>query len=357
MAITTNFASAITSLVTSLTTAEKLELANVVFRSNFEVSKLAENHTVITGVRNGNIIPIMSNAPSYASFPYKNPADCDIPVCDLDLGFSAKPWKVGMIACRIPICVNSFSEDFLRFFSQQKRLFGDIDENSALMQYIIGKFTNNLEAAMWRTAFFGDTTTASGNANYALLRAIDGIFTQAEAMDGTQIVITENTLGTGLTGAGLYAYLDQAYQIASVAPWFDPSTVRFEMTQAMASVLVSWLNGLGDRSMYNCECYSADGLTAQRTFSVNNQITIFGIPVHIHRELDGVISQLGLGRPYRAILTSATNIVIGTSELDQLPAFRVWYSQDDNQVYIEGGATIGAALVTNEYVYLGAETV
>jgi hypothetical protein len=357
MAITTNFASAITSLVTSLTAAEKLELANVVFQSNFEISKLAENHTVITGVRNGNIIPIMSNAPSYAAFPYKNPADCDIPVCDLDLGFSAKSWKVGMIACTIPICVNNFSEDFLRFFNQQKRLFGDIDENSALMQYIIGKFTTDLEAAMWRTAFFGDTTTLAENPNYGLLRVIDGIFTQAEAMNGTQIVMAENTLGTGLTGPALYAYLDQAYQIASVAPWFDPSTVRFEMTQAMGSVLVSWLNSLGDRSMYNCECYSPDGLTAQRTFSVNNLITIFGIPVHIHKEFDGVISQLGLGRPYRAILTSETNIIIGTSELDQLPAFRFWYSEDTNKVNISGGATIGAALVTNEYVYLGAATV
>jgi len=357
MAITTNFASAITSLVTSLTAAEKLELANVVFESNFEISKLAENHTVITGVRNGNIIPIMSNSPSYASFPYKNPSDCSIPVCDLDLGFSAKPWKIGMIACRIPICVNSFSEDFLRFFSQQKRIFGDIDENSALMQYIIGKFTTNLEAAMWRTAFFGDTTTSVGDANYPLLRAIDGIFTQAEAMDGTKIVVTENAAGTGLTGAQLYAYLDQAYQVASIAPWFDPSTARFEMTQAMASVLVSWLNSMGDRSLYNCECYSPDGLTAQRSFSVSNMITIFGIPVHIHKEFDGVISALSLGNPYRALLTAGSNMLIGTSELDQLPDFRVWHSQDDNQVYIEGGANIGAALVTNEYVYIGAETV
>ena len=355
MAITTDFSSTILALVDDLVTADKVLLANAVFESAFEVGKLADSHQVITGVRNGNIIPILSKAPQYDAFPYKNPADCSIPVCDLDLGFSAKPWVLGMIACKIPICINTFSEDFLLFWNANKRVFGDENLESALIQFIVSKFQNNLEAAMWRTAFFGDTSIAAEDPNYALLRSADGIFTQAEAMDGIKIEVDENTLGSGLTGAALYAYLDAAYQVASVAPWFDPSTVRFEMTQAMASVLVSWLNSLGDKSMYNCECYSADGLTAQRTFSILGQLTIFGIPVHIHKEFDGVISALSLGNPYRALLTSGTNILIGTSELDQLPAFDLWYSKDDDMIYIKGGANLGAALVTNEYVYIGAE--
>jgi len=355
MAITTNFASAILALVDDLVTADKVQLANAVFESAFEVGKLAEGHTVITGVRTGNIIPILSNAPQYDSFPYKNPADCTIPVCDLDLGFSAKPWVLGMIACKIPICINTFSEDFLLFWNSNKRIFGDENLESALMQFIVSKFQNNLEAAMWRVAFFGDTSIAAIDPNYALLRSADGIFTQAEAMDGVKIAVTENTLGTGLTGPGLYAYLDQAYQAASVAPWFDPSTAEFCMTRAMASVLVSWLNSINDKSPYNCECYSADGLTAQRTFSINGMITIFGIPVHIYKEFDGVINALSLGNPYRALLTANTNILIGTSEVDQLPAFDLWYSKDDGVIYIKGGANLGAALVTNEYVYIGAE--
>jgi hypothetical protein len=356
MAITTNFSNAILSLVNDLVSADKVLLANAVFESAFEIGKLADNHTVITGVRNGNIIPILSNSPQYDSFPYKNPSDCNIPVCDLDLGFTAKPWVMGMIACKIPICINNFSEDFLLFWNTNKRVFGDENLESALMQFVVSKFQKNLEAALWRVAFFGDTSISSADINYQLLRSSDGIFTQAEAMDGIKIVVSENVLGAGMTGEAVYAYLDNAYKKASVLPWFDTTTVRFEMTQAMASVLASWLNSLSDRSMYNCDCYSADGVTSQRTFSTNNVMTIFGIPIYVHKEFDGVISALNLGNPYRAILTANTNILIGTSELDQLPSFDIWYSKDDDMIYIKGGANVGAALVTNEYVYIGSES-
>lgn len=357
MAITTNFATALLSLVDGLVTAEKATLANAVFENSFEIGKLADGMTVITGVKTGNLIPILSKSPKYDSFPYKNPADCNVPVCDLDLGFSAKSWNVGMIACKIPICINSFSDDFLFFWNTNKRIFGDENLDSALMQFIVSKFEDSLEAAMWRVAYFGDTSILPGDVNYALLRGSDGIFTQAEAMDGTKIVVTENTLGTGLTGLGVYNYLNDAYQKASVEPWFDQASVKFKMTQKMASVLVAWLNSLSDRSMYNCECFSPDGLTAQRTFSTNANLQIFGIPIEVHRELDGVISALNLGNPYRALLTSSTNIFLGTSEIDQLPSFDLWYSKDDDMIYIKGGANIGASLVTNEYVYIGAQSV
>lgn len=351
MAITHNFDTAILALVNDLVTADKLDISQAVYSSAFEVGDIAEGHTVVTGVRTGNIIPILSKAPKYDSFPYKNPADCTIPACDLDLGFSAKSWELGMIACKIPICINTFDENFLLFWGSYKRVFGDENLSSALMQYIIDIFQNNLNASIWRQVWFGDTSATTNN----YLKGNDGIFTQAEAMDGTKIVIAENATGN-LTGEQLYAYFTEAYQIASISPWWNPATAQIEMTQAMASVLVAWLNTLGDRSLYNCECYSPDGLTSQRTFSIDGQLKIFGITVHVHREFDGIIQTFALGNPYRAILTSSTNILIGTSELDQLPAFDVWYSKDDDQIYIKGGANVGASLVTNEYVYLGAET-
>lgn len=356
MAITTNFATELLDLITDITSAETAVISQAIYESSFEIGQLAESHTVLPGVRNGNVIPIISTNPSYSAFPFKDPANCTIPDCDLDLGFAAKAWQLGMIACKIPICINTFSDNFLAFWQSNKRVFGDENLDSALMQFIINKFQQNLQAAMWRVAYFGDTSL-TGN---ALLKSIDGIFTQAEAGEGTKIEITQNTSGGGgssvpLTGEAIYAYLLQAYNVAVVSPWYDPSTAVIKMTAAMASVFVGWLNSLGDRSMYNCECYSADGITSQRSFSIDGQLRIFGIPIEVHRELDGVINALTLGYPYRAILTSKENIIIGTSEIDQLPAFDVWYSKDDDQIYIKGGAHIGVSLVTDDYVYLGAE--
>jgi hypothetical protein len=353
MAITNNFSETILELVTDITSAETALYSEAIFEAAFEIGNVADNHTVLTGVRNGNVIPIISTNPAYNSFPFKNPNDCNIPACDLDLDFAAKAWQLGMIACKIPICINTFDDNFLAFWRSYKRVFGDEDLDSALMRFIIDKFQANLQAAMWRVIWFGDTTTDVGDPNYALLRAVDGIFTQAEAGGGIKVEITQNATND-LTGEQVYAYLTDAYTQASILPWWD-STVRIEMTQAMAAVYVAWLNSLGDKSPYQCECYAADGITAMRNYSVDANLRFAGIPIHVHREFDGVINALTLGRPYRALITSSNNIIIGTSELDQLPAFDIWYSKDDDMIYIKGGAQLGASLVTNDYIYLGAE--
>jgi len=362
MAITTNFASAILALVIDINSADTAELANAVYIKSFEVSKLSDSHSVIPGVRTGNIVPILSNSPNYLAFPYKNPADCNIPACDLDLPFDAKQWDLGMIACKTPICINTFNDNFLNFWGEYRRVFGDADLDGALITYIVEKFQQNLDAAIWRIGWFGDKTTPSGDSNYPYLRPINGIFTQAEAMDGIKIPIEENTSGVDdaaepLTGERVYELLNEAYIAAINTPWFDESVSKFEMTKAMAAVWVAWLNSLKDRSMYNCECYDADSLTAKKSFSIKDNLFAFGIKIEVHQEFDGVITQLSLGYPYRALLTADTNILFGTSEIDQAPAFRIWYDPNTNNIYIEGGAHMGATLVTDEYVYLGAEAV
>lgn len=354
MAITTDFGTTVLALVDDITSAEKATLSNAYFQKFFEVGKLAENFTVIPGVRNGNLVPIISTNPNYAKFPYKDPTNCTLPTCDVDLPFSAKVWQVGMQACKTPVCINSFDENFLAFWGRHKRLFGDEDLNSALMAFIMETWERDLQASLWRSAFFGDTTTLPADPFYEYLRVTDGIFTQAEAGTGLKIEVTENVAGTGLTGTAIYAYLQEAYNYAATQPWFDAGNMRFEMTNAMASVWVAFLNGLGDTSMYNCDCLSAEGMSRGRAYTIEG-LTIFGIPVNVRREFDGVIGQLGLGNPYRALLTPNENILIGTTEMDQLPAFSIHYSQDDDVIYIKGGAQIGATLVTNDYVYIGAE--
>lgn len=356
MAVTTNFDSQVLALVDDITSAETANLSNAYFEKFFEVGKLPENFTVITGVRNGNVIPIISTNPNYAKFPYKDPTNCTLPACDIDLPFSAKIWQLGMIGCKTPVCINGFNDQFLAFWGRYKRVFGDEDLDSALMAFIMEVWERDLNAALWRVAFFGDTTTPAQDPFYEYLRPIDGIFTQAEAGSGIQIPITQNAGSTPMTGPEMYAYMEQAYNAAALLPWFDPSQLRIEMTSAMANVWIAWMNSLSDRSQYNCECYSTDGLTALRSFSENGNLFIFGIPVYVRREFDGVINQLDLGNRYRALLTTNDNILIGTSEMDQLPTFKIWYSEDDDMIYIKGGAQIAASLVTNDYIYLGAET-
>ena len=143
MAITTNFNTAVLALVDDLVTADRVDISNAIYIDTFEVGDIAEGHQIVTGIRPGALIPILDNSPNYGAFPVKATNNCSIPACDLDLGFSTKAWQTAMIACKIPICINSFDENFLLFRNQHKRLFGDADLNSALLQYIIDLFQKN----------------------------------------------------------------------------------------------------------------------------------------------------------------------------------------------------------------------
>lgn len=63
MAITNNFGANLLALINDITSAETALISNAYYTKNFEDSDFATNHTILPGVRNGNIIPILSNPP------------------------------------------------------------------------------------------------------------------------------------------------------------------------------------------------------------------------------------------------------------------------------------------------------
>lgn len=167
--------------------------------------------------------------------------------------------------------------------------------------------------------------------------------------------MTANTTGT-LTGEDLYAIFTEMYTRASELDWWDEDTAEFTVTKAVATAWVTWLNKLEDRSTYNCECYDINGVLKKNSFKTTDKLSVMGIPITVHPELDKIIKALNLGRPYRIILTYKDNLIAGTSEVSQFPKFEAWYEKKDNMIYLRGGAALAAAVVTDEYLYYGAES-
>lgn len=349
--ITTTFAD-MRDLAETLSAANKLTIANTIFENSLLAEDIASRHLVITGVETGDVVPIIDDSVNYASFPFISQTDCTSASCDLGITFSGKKWTLGLIGCKIPICMKSFSADFRYFFQQNYQVLHDLDMNSQLLKYLESKFTNNFNGAKFRVSYFGDSTIAEGEENYALLHGFDGFFTQAEAGDGVKYDFTQ----VAPTGAYAYEQFEIAYAAYMESNWADKEGVVWKMTRKMASLWVRWMNGLKDRSMYNCECFSVDGITALRTFTLEGQLSIFGIPVEIERDLDGIITQLDLDRPYRALLTYRNNLMIGTQATENLSEFDIWYNKPTKEVIIEGEALIGAMIPTDEYIYIGAES-
>lgn len=359
MAYTNNFTTNLISLVDSVVAADKLEFSQMLYQANFETSNIANHHPIETGVRSGQLVPILNNKPNPESFPFVDETSCVTNECDLNHEFGSVKWDLGLIECRVGICLRSFDENFLRFFNAYRHTQeGEPDLDTAMLNFISGTFKDNLLLSQWRAAYFGDKSSAS-----AYFNGINGFWTQAEANPALRVTITQNAEANftdqAITGEEVYNYLSEMYDRAIQYPWFDLSSFEFKVTKSMGLKLVSWLNKQGDKSPYNCTCYDPVKLTETRAFTLEG-LRLNGIPVKVFNEFDDIINYStalngggGNGKrvnPHRAILSRRENLVIGTSETDALNSFDIWYDKTDKKVYLEGSSFIGAAIPMPEYI-------
>ena len=361
MGYTDNFVADLLPLVTDLVSAEKMEMSEMLYSKAFMDSDIAEQNEIVTGVRHGQVLPILKDTPQPESFPFVDETDCAETDCDLSHEFSSHKWEIGLIECRVGICLRTFNENFLKFFNAVRHTqTGDIDVDTALLMFISGKFIQNLNLSTWRAAYFGDKSSAS-----AYFSGVDGIFTQMEANAAQIVEITENDGATFAaqafaSGEDVYDYLIAMYEKAAEQPWFDPSILEFRVTRSMSTKLVSWLNALGKKAPMNCGCIDPERAVASNVFMLQG-LTINGIPVMTHNEWDSIINystELNGGggvnarvNPHRAILTYRQNLLIGTSETEALNSFDIWHSKDDNKVYLKGSSYVGGGVpLTDEYI-------
>ena len=365
MAITTNFATEVKALVTSLTSAEKLNFSEALFTKSIEISPLTQDHTVVTGVRHGNLVPIIDNQPDYESFPFSDAGACAVPECDLGHNYSTNKWELGLIECKVPICLRSFDDDFLVFWNQYKMVQTDKDKNedeyiqSAIVQFLFNQFKTNHTAAQWRGGYFGDKSSES-----ALFNGIDGWFTQAEANASQVVAIAENEGATfaaqKLTGERIYEILKDMYLMHSDMVWQSDQPLEFRMTERNAKALAMYYTFLKDKAC-------CDGLQILDPDMVSNapypyqRLDFHGISIKVMSIWDEIINkttELNPGwvgkklvtptaarvNPNRILLTYKNNLVLGTQETSNLAFFDIWHSQDQDKIFMKGGSYFGASI-------------
>ena len=238
--------------------------------------------------------------------------------------------------------------------------------NQAYIAYMVERFKKNHLLALWRTAWFSDSSSTS---NY--LNGFDGLFVQAEANPDQVITISENTAGSGsgsacsyadqaIEGSAAYEYLELMYEKAMSQAWFDDTTAEFQVTRSFAAPLINWLNRQEKKVPTNCECIDPATGEQRRSFSLQG-FQFNGIPVKVRHSWDRIIGGMtalnGGGantcrvQPHRAILARKNNLLVGTSETDALESFRMFYHEKDNKIYIDGSSYVGSGIPKeDEYV-------
>lgn len=362
MAYTDNFVSELLPLVKDLESADKFNFSRLLFEKTYLPTDILNKHTLLTGVRNGNLVPIISDAPNYSSFPFVDANSCSRTECDIESNYSAKKWDLGLISCTIPICLRSFNDNFLIFWNSYKMLnpakIDSVYLKTALLQYLTNKVKTNLDAAKWRVVYFADKNKNSNKFN-----GFNGFFTQMEANPDYVIKIDENDAATytdqkqdGLSIYNTLVKMEAAY-LQSTWAWDKPPVYR--MTKTQATTLSAYLNSLKDTSC-------CDGIgklnpdNIQRNFYKFDELSFHGIPIEVIPEWDNVINgnvELNGGggdnpreKPNRIILTYKENLLIGTEEKDMLTDLDIFYDKKDRQVYITAESYLGSSVPLNHYI-------
>ncbi|KUY29394.1 hypothetical protein [Elizabethkingia ursingii] len=355
MAITNNFKDDVVSLVNSFTEANMLDYKDAIVNDVVVDNEIEKEKKVLYGVKQGEVVPIIEKKADYTMFPVADESECGTNECSMDLDYSGIKWDLALIKCKIPICLNQFDKEFLQFWNTYKKFNDEPNMDEALLQYLAKQFKQGLENAKWRRAYFADSASTS-----PLLEGSDGFWIKADAsavVGENKIEITKNTGGTAsaqmMTGEEVYNLLTDMYELATYYTWFDPSTFMFEVTWQMANAYTNWLNRLGHNAPTNCQCISPEGVVKSTAYTLNN-IGFNGLPIKPRISFDGVISQVpelngnnvpGAAKvsPNRALLVKNDNMLIGTSDKDQLSFFKMWHNENDEKIYMRGGAYLGAA--------------
>lgn len=365
MSLRTNFREQIIDVVGSLTKTEKMDFSNALFKKSVEVTDLTKDHTVVTGVRNGNYVPIIDDNANYEAFPFSDANQCAVPECDLGTNYSTQKWELGLIECKVPICLRAFEDDFALFYNQYKMVNADGEKNeeylnSAIVQFLVDKFKKNHLAAQWRASYFGDKASDS-----PFFKGFDGFFTKAEANAANVIEIEENKNTNystqKLSGQRVYEVLQAMYEKYYTDSWFSDKPVEFRMTKANALALSLYFNSLADKKCCDgLQILDPESVAGAPKFPYE-RLSFHGIPVKVMPIWDEIIhktSELNKGfvggkltnadaqrvNPNRILLTYKENLVIGTQETDNLNFFDIWYSQDQNKVFLQGGSYFGSAI-------------
>ncbi|MGL5233843.1 MAG: hypothetical protein ACRC8Z_03675, partial [Empedobacter falsenii] len=132
MAITNNYKTSVVDLVQSFTNADKLTFEQALVNDIVVDNEIEKEKTVLYGVKNGDVVPIIEKNDSYTMFPVADETVCGTNECDLNVNTSAVKWDLALMKCKIPICLNSFDKEFLAFWNTYRKFDNSPELDTAL---------------------------------------------------------------------------------------------------------------------------------------------------------------------------------------------------------------------------------
>lgn len=335
-------------------------LSQVVAEKLYRRIEAAEMFDIQTPIKNGSLIPRITWGANYNSVPYVDLQSgddaCAIPSCDFSPEYSRKIWEVVEAECRFELCAKTLTGDFLAAFNKYRRIRPDDNEYDFVIEDVTDKLADVIINSLLAKAWLSDKALTTVDT----LKGTDGVLAQITALaDGDHCVaVPQNAIITD--GEVLYNFIMQAItKYYNLDEDNDLEAPVVFLDQNDARTIVNWLNALGAKSPYNCECVDPDGVVRAGRFTVEG-LSIGGLRVKTvpWRKMQKafpaystVLNPTGVLYPNLILVTPVDNLKIGAPDSNELHALKYFYSDEFRKHKWDLGYQFGVAVASDYFVH------
>jgi hypothetical protein len=356
------------SVVSSAPTLSKqdiAELRSAIRTKAFFTPEIGAFHMVVPNVNGKKRIGILGQ---YSGLSGKVKSNCDITPAAGTSAISEKEWDPAYISDRFEQCFEDLMGTCVQWMLKNGKMKEDIS-NTEFSLWLETEVLNIVIHESWfRQAWFGNTalngTTYDGIGATELpyFNSIDGLFKQIFALNGGASWVSnlnsKNTQTT--TAAQAFTSTDVTNQVVTNT-FRDLYYAADKRIRQVAKNDLVWLCTQSVSDQFEKERLAVASIDtpyrrAEEGFGPMTAMGIDVVPVHFwDRTIETYFEvtsggNTNLFKPHRMILTTRTNLMIGTESANDLQTFDVDYDKYNKKWYCDYGFMLDALVGADELV-------
>lgn len=332
-------------------------LSQITIEKLYRSIEASELFSLTFPVKDGEVVPRITWGANYNSINYVDVGSgedaCDIATCDFSPEYARKTWEVVMAECRYELCTRTLTQDFMSAYNKYVRIRPDDSEYDFILDQITDMLSDIIMNSLLAKVWLSDKTLTTA----ATLKGTNGIFAQVTAVNDIAHCVFVDQTAAITDGETIYDNITKAlekYEALDEDNTLPAPSIYIDIADARA--LVNWLNKMGAKSPYNCECYDADGVVRSGRFTVEG-LTIGGVPVKSipWRKMQLAFSSYATNGtpdyPNLILVTAQENLQLGSADGDELAMLDYFYDRKDRKHYWDIGFQFGISVATDAYVH------
>lgn len=323
-----------------------LEPANIASLREALIKKVVEDEDIrqvlsVKRVKNGEPLAILGEMDAVGTIG----TGCSPTFVQAGIGNEQQRWALGAWEIPLAICYKDLEETIAEYCLKSGTEIGDV-QGTDFMALFLELLATQMKRMIWRIAWFGDTAadtianggTLTNGSDPTLFTMCDGLFKEIETIvTGNPAQLTAVSANSAATYAAQKAAMLTAGYATSVVDQIlidaDP------MITANGDAVLIMNKKFADALAYDIKVTYKTNLPFERIFDGFFLAEYGGVRIIASAIWDYLIDTYqntgtAWENPYRAVLASPRNLLLGCDADDPVSDLDIWFNRDERQVKV-----------------------